>query len=74
MREGQALRLTPGAEPEWLEGGGSTDCDGAAVLKLFYEVPFMSISPVNDLAALCGGCWKLGGCSEVCSDQLAGMR
>ena len=43
-------------EPEWLEGGGSTDCDGAAVRKLLYEALFMSISPVNDLAALCGGC------------------
>lgn len=56
VREGEASRMTPGPEPEWLEGGGSTDFDGAAVWKLLYEVLFMSISPVKDLAALCGGC------------------
>lgn len=56
VSEAEPSRMTPGPEPEWLEGGGSTDCDGVAVRKLLYEVLFMSISPVNDLAALCGGC------------------
>ena len=32
MWEGEGrrgIKVTPGPEPEWLEGGGYTDCDGA---------------------------------------------